>query len=165
MSFKRTIGGVALFGLLAVGSDRVHSQAGRFQIEEATIADVHRAIQEGQTTCRYIVQGYIARAKAYNGVSNYLVTKDGAPIPPPPGQVRAGAPLKFPTTTVTRSTLLPDFDQYTGPPIEFGRMEATASDPSVQQQYGMTVGIPERRPGERARHAQHPRRTVGHLQG
>ena len=27
-------------------------------------------------------------------------------------------------------------------PIEFGRMEATSSDPAVQQQYGMTVGIP-----------------------
>src|SRR5690606_29165532 len=26
--------------------------------------------------------------------------------------------------------------------IEFGRMQATASDPTVQQQYGMTVGIP-----------------------
>ena len=28
------------------------------------------------------------------------------------------------------------------PPIEFGRMEPTASDPAVQQQFGMTVGIP-----------------------
>ena len=36
----------------------------------------------------------------------------------------------------------PNFDQYVGPPIEFGRMEATASDPDVMQQYGMTVGIP-----------------------
>ncbi len=44
-------------------------------------------------------------------------------------------------------------------------MEATASDPDVQQQFGMIVGIPERRPGQRARHAQHPRRALGHLQG
>jgi Asp-tRNA(Asn)/Glu-tRNA(Gln) amidotransferase A subunit family amidase len=56
--------------------------------------------------------------------------------------VRAGAPLKFPTQTVKASTLLPDLDQYQGPPIEFGRMEPTASDSSVQQQYGMIVGIP-----------------------
>ncbi|MGH8565511.1 MAG: amidase family protein [Gammaproteobacteria bacterium] len=38
--------------------------------------------------------------------------------------------------------MLPNFDQYTGLPIEFGRMEPTASDPSVHQQYGMIVGIP-----------------------
>jgi amidase len=43
---------------------------------------------------------------------------------------------------VKASTLLPDLDQYQGPPLEFGRMEATASDPSVQQQYGMIVGLP-----------------------
>src|SRR6185437_6198534 len=29
-----------------------------------------------------------------------------------------------------------------GAPLEFGRMEPTASDPSVSQQYGMIVGIP-----------------------
>jgi amidase len=40
------------------------------------------------------------------------------------------------------SALLPDYGQYAGPPIELGRMEATASDPDVQQQYGMTVGTP-----------------------
>jgi Asp-tRNA(Asn)/Glu-tRNA(Gln) amidotransferase A subunit family amidase len=36
---------------------------------------------------------------------------------------------------------LPDLDKYRGPPLEFGRMEATASDPDVQQQYGMISGI------------------------
>jgi amidase len=113
-----------------------------FHLEEATIADVHRAIQQGQTTCQGIVQGYIDRAKAYNGVSNALLTEDGAPIPAAPGWVRGGAPIKFPTQTVKASTLLPDLDKYEGPPIEFGRMEPTASDPTVSQQYGMTVGIP-----------------------
>ena len=71
-----------------------------------------------------------------------MVTKDGAAIPSAPGVVRAGSPLKFPTQTVAISTLLPNFDQYAGPPIEFGRMEPTASDPTVQQQFGMTIGIP-----------------------
>ena len=56
--------------------------------------------------------------------------------------VRAGAPLRFPTQTVKASTILPDLDKYQGAPIEFGRMEPTASDPSVQQQFGMIVGIP-----------------------
>jgi Asp-tRNA(Asn)/Glu-tRNA(Gln) amidotransferase A subunit family amidase len=116
--------------------------AGTFQIEEATIAGVHRAIKQGQITCRQVVQAYFERAKAYNGVSNALLTADGATIPQAYGTVRAGAPLKFPTQTVKASTLLPDLDKYTGPPIEWGRMEATASDPSVQQQYGMLVGIP-----------------------
>jgi len=40
------------------------------------------------------------------------------------------------------STLLPDLEKYRGPPLEYGRMEPTASDPSVQQQMGMIVGIP-----------------------
>src|SRR5258705_5779322 len=115
---------------------------GGFRMGEATIAELQRASQQGRTTCQGVVQNYIERAKAYNGVSNALLTADGASIPPPPGQVRAGAPLKFPTETVKASTLLPDLDQYKGPPIEFGRMEATASDPSVQQQFGMTVCIP-----------------------
>ena len=37
---------------------------------------------------------------------------------------------------------LKDGDPKKTPPIEFGRMEPTASDPEVQQQYGMVVGIP-----------------------
>ncbi len=113
-----------------------------FHLVEATVADVHRAIQSGEITCRGLVRAYIDRAKAYNGVSDRLVTKEGAAIPPSPGAVRAGSPLKFPTETVALSTLVPDFNEYIGDPIEFGRMEATASDPSVQQQYGMTIGTP-----------------------
>lgn len=124
-------------------SQGVQTQGVLFQLEEATIADVHRAIQAGQLTCSGLVQAYIDRAKAYNGVSDRLVTRTGAPVPPAPGTVRAGSPLKFPTETVAISTLVPDFDQYAGPPIEFGRMEPTSSDPSVHQQYGMTVGTPD----------------------
>jgi hypothetical protein len=56
--------------------------------------------------------------------------------------VRALAPLRFPTETVKASTVLPDLHKYQGPPLEFGRMEATASDPAVPQQYGMIVGKP-----------------------
>src|SRR5438105_8125787 len=128
----------ALFAATQAG----YSQRFRFHLQEATIDDVHQAIREGQITCRGLVQLYINRAKAYNGVADELVTRDGAPIPPAPGVVRLGSPLKFPTATVAISSLLPDFDQYAGPPIEFGRMEPTASDPAVQQQYGMTIGMP-----------------------
>jgi amidase len=111
-----------------------------FVLEEATIGDLHAAIRAGQITCVEIVQHYIARARAYNGVCSLLITEDGAPVPEAAGAVRAGAPLSFPTETVNASTILPDLDRYKGPPLEFGRLEPTASDPSAQQQYGMIVG-------------------------
>src|ERR1700758_1800772 len=87
-----------------------YAQQFRFHLQEATIDDVHRAIREGQITCRGLVELYINRAKAYNGVPDELVTRDGAPIPSAPGVVRVGSPLKFPTATVAISTLLPNFD-------------------------------------------------------
>src|SRR5207245_9232857 len=59
------------------------------------------------------------------------------------GAGRAWGPLRFPTETVKASTVLPELHKYKGPAREFGRMEATASDPSEQQQYGMIVGKPQ----------------------
>jgi Asp-tRNA(Asn)/Glu-tRNA(Gln) amidotransferase A subunit family amidase len=114
-----------------------------FHLEEATIEELHAAIKAGQTTCVAIVQHYIDRVRAYNGVASALVSRDGAPVPTAPGAVRAQAPLRFPSATVKASSILPDLDQYTGPPLEYGRMEATASDPAVQQQFGMIVGLPD----------------------
>ena len=114
---------------------------GAFQVEEATIADIHRAIRQGETTCVQVVEAYVERARAYNGVCTQLVTADGGPVTPGPGAVRAGVPIQFPATTVPVREILPDYDDYRGPPIEFGRMEATRSDPTVQQQYGMVVGM------------------------
>jgi amidase len=114
----------------------------RFRLEEATIEELHAAIRSGQTTCVAIVQHYIERARAYNGVASALVTTDGAPVPDATGAVRAQAPLRFPTQTIKASAVLPDLDRYTGPPVEYGRMEATASDSTVQQQFGMIVGLP-----------------------
>jgi amidase len=113
-----------------------------FRLEEASIDEMHAAIRTGEITCVEIVQHYIDRARAYNGVASALVTEDGAPVPQVTGAVRAGAPLRFPSETVKASTLFPDLDKYKGKPLEYGRMEPTASDPSVQQQYGMIVGIP-----------------------
>ena len=113
-----------------------------FRVEEATIGGLHEAIRAGETTVVDVVQQYIARVRAFNGVASMLVTADGAAVAQATGAVRAKAPLKFPTQTVKASTVLPDLDKYKGPPLEFGRMEATASDPSVQQQFGMIVGIP-----------------------
>ncbi|HET6337470.1 MAG TPA: amidase family protein [Polyangiales bacterium] len=113
----------------------------KFELVEASIADVHRAIARGEVTCQQVVQGYIERAKAYNGTCTTLVTADGAPITPGPGQIRAGSPVTYPTQTVPIADVLPNFDKYTGIPMDLGRMETTISDPSVQQQAGMRVGI------------------------
>jgi amidase len=113
-----------------------------FRIEEATIDDLHRAIRAGETNCVAVVEQYLARARAYNGVASLLVTEDGASVPEAEGTVRAGAPLAFPTETVAASAIFPELDKYRGPPLEFGRMESTASDPFVEQQYGMIVGKP-----------------------
>src|SRR6185503_5134634 len=70
-----------------------------FEVEEATIASIHAAITSGQTTCRSVVQAYIDRAKAYNGVCTALLTSDGGDVAPTTGYVRAGAPIVFPTRT------------------------------------------------------------------
>jgi Asp-tRNA(Asn)/Glu-tRNA(Gln) amidotransferase A subunit family amidase len=113
-----------------------------FCLEEATIDELHAAITAGQTTCVAVVQHYIERACAYNGVPSLLVTADGAPVAEATGAVRAQAPLRFPTQTIKASTILPDLDKYIGTSLEFGRMEATASDPSVLQQFGMIAGFP-----------------------
>ncbi len=113
-----------------------------FVLEEATIDELHAAIKAGQTTCVDVVRHYLARVRAFNGTSNLLVTQDGAAIPEAKGFPRGGAPLKFPAETVKASDVLPDLDKYKGPPLEFGRMEATASNPEIAQQFGMTVGKP-----------------------
>ena len=113
-----------------------------FRLEEATIADMHAAIKTGQVTVVQIVQHYIDRARAYNGVSSMLVTESGEDVLAVPGTVRATAPIAFPTNTLKASELFPDLDKYEGTPLEYGRMETTASDPSVYQQYGMIVGVP-----------------------
>ena len=121
------------------GTDRPEG----FRIEEATIAEIHRAIQDGRTSCQGVVQAYVDRARAYNGACTRLVTLDGAPVAPASGPVRAGAAVSFPTSTVPVSSILPDFDRYAGMPLDLGRMEPTMSDPTVQAQYGMVAGVPD----------------------
>jgi Asp-tRNA(Asn)/Glu-tRNA(Gln) amidotransferase A subunit family amidase len=128
-------------GAPGAAASRVRPSA-RFSVEEATIAEVHRAIERGDTTCKAIVETYIARARAYNGVCVQLVTKDGATIAPVTGPVRAGTPLAFPTSTTAVSSVLPNVSEYAGTPLDLGRMEPTRSDAAVQQQYGMVTGVP-----------------------
>ena len=137
----RVLWWTALVSAFALAPGRAAAQ-GQFRLEEATIADVHNAIKSGQTTCQAIVQAYIERANAFNGTCTALVTADGAQIPAATGAIRAGAPISFPTRTVPVSSIFPNFAAYGGLPFELGRMEPTRSDPTVQQQVGMRVGIP-----------------------
>src|SRR6201987_4474380 len=113
-----------------------------FRLEEATIGEMQQAIKRGETTCVQIVQHYIDRVRTFNGVATLLVTEEGPPVADAEGALRGTQKLRFPTETVKATDILPDLDKYKGPPIEYGRMEATASDPSVQQQFGMIVGKP-----------------------
>ncbi len=124
-------------------ADKEDGEGGRFSLEEATIEELHRAIRAGETTCVATLRRYIERARAFNGVASLLVTPSGAPVGERKGAVRAGASLSFPSETIAASAILPDLDAYRGPPLEWGRMENTASDPEVFQQYGMIAGKPE----------------------
>ncbi len=112
-----------------------------FQLEEATIDDLHHAIKSGKTTVVAVVQHYIERVRQYNGVASALVTKDGEPVGEAKGMVRGQTPLQFPTETLKAADILPDLDKYQGLPLEFGRMEAAVSDPKAQHQFGMIAGI------------------------
>ena len=129
-----------LVGILAATASARPSAA--FEIEEATIPALHAAIRAGEITCKGVVEGYIARAKAYNGICTSLVTADGKNVPAAKGYVRAGAPLSYPTKTVAAAKVFPELAQYKGKPLDFGRMENTKSDPSAMHQMGMRVGIP-----------------------
>ena len=131
---------VALGSAWMMGTIAASAQ-GAFQIEEATIGGIQRAIRQGEATCVQVVEAYVERARAYNGVCTQLVTADGGRVAPGRGAVRAGVPIEFPSATVPVREILPDYDDYRGLPIELGRMEATRSDPGVEQQYGMVVGM------------------------
>src|SRR5262249_54732741 len=43
------------------------AQTAAFQVEEATIADIHRAMRAGQLTATQLVESYLKRINAYNG--------------------------------------------------------------------------------------------------
>jgi amidase len=57
--------GIAAASLLAIDANA--QPAWRFHLEEATIADVHRAIQARQITAEQLVSLYFKRIEAYNG--------------------------------------------------------------------------------------------------
>jgi hypothetical protein len=140
--------------LLALAPGLVFGQ-GQFHLQEATITDIHNAIQAGQITCQGLVQAYVNRAKAYNGMCTALVTEDGAPVPPAIGAVRAGSPVPYPPKTVPISGVLPNFDQYKFRPVQrtAHRIWKDGTD-DLRSERSTTVRHedwdPECRPAERA---------------
>ena len=136
----------------------------QFRLEEATISSLHDAIRSGQTTCVAVVEHYIARARAYNGVASMLVTADGASVPEAAGAVRAQAPLRFPTETIKASEVLPDLEKYRGAAARIRPHGADRVGPGRAATIWHALRHARCRAGQRARDAQHPRRTLGHLQ-
>ena len=70
----------------------MEDKSGAFRLEEASIEDLHAAIRAGRATCAQVVEAYLARIRAYNGVASMLVTEDGARIPEARGTMRGGSP-------------------------------------------------------------------------
>jgi len=114
-----------------------------FNVIETSISEFHKSIKNKNTSVSEVVQVYINRSRKYNGVASMLVTEDGRDASEVTGIVRSGIPLKFPIKTLEASKVLPDLDKYKGPPLEYGRMESTASNPKVYQQFGMIAGMPK----------------------
>jgi len=133
----------ATLGTAAFGAAYAQDESSPgFSVVEATIESTQAAITAGEVTCTQVVQQYIDRAAAYNGTCTALLTEDGAEIAESFGYVRAGEPISFPTQTVPASTVFPDLDRYEGLPLDYGRMELSASNPEVYTQAGMRVGMP-----------------------
>ncbi|MES2825300.1 MAG: amidase family protein [Pseudomonadota bacterium] len=141
-SIRRRLQNLAVWCLISSSVLAPQSySAGGFAVEEATIESIQTAIQTGQTSCKQVVQAYIARAKAYNGVCTALVTANGAKVKAVKGYVRAGSALVFPTKTVKATKVFPALNEYKGLPLDYGRMETTISDSSAFAQMGMRVGM------------------------
>src|SRR5215471_20022858 len=104
-----------------------------FRLEDATIDDLHAAIRAGEITCVQVVQRYLDRARAYNGVASVLVTEDGMPVDQARGVVRAGVPLAFPTETVAARTLFSDLTSTGGRPWRWGAMKARPRNRPVRR--------------------------------
>ena len=77
--FRWFLGRQMMPGILFVLAPGLALGQNQFHLQEATIGGIHNAIKEGQITCQGLVESYINRAKAYNGVCTQLVTRDGAP--------------------------------------------------------------------------------------
>ena len=160
MSFARIAGAVLMLSLVAVSGDRVHTQqpaVAAVPVSSSRGHDCRRAprYSGGPADVPGLVQAYVNRARAYNGTCNQLVTEDMAPKFLPNYAEYAAA--------VAATACCPPATRARHRPSNSGGWKPTASDPGVQQQFGMTVGIPDagqvraigmiNMRGERSRHA------------
>jgi hypothetical protein len=65
---RGTVAMLSLVFMLLALTPHAGAQSGRFHLEGATIAAVHRAIRAKQITATQLVQLYFKRIEAYNGV-------------------------------------------------------------------------------------------------
>src|SRR4249919_2513901 len=56
-----------VLAMLVAGVADAHAQARRFEVHEATIADIQRALRSKRITTVGVVEQYLRRIKAYNG--------------------------------------------------------------------------------------------------
>ena len=160
-TFRSLVASAALIWLGAAGAQ----PATPFRVEEASIADVHDAIRSGTTTCAEVVQGYIERARAYNGVCTTLVTPTarGRAARSRRGARRSAAALPH-ADTVAVTDLVPDFAELQRRCAGLRPHGADGVRPDGHATVRHGRRHPERRPGERARDAEHSRRALRHLQ-
>jgi amidase len=128
------IGVSGLISLSQASAQKAAKYDGKFQLEEATISQVHAAIKSGQITCQGLVEDYVKRARAYNGYGTRLVTEDMAPGRFPDYEQYKAA--------VAATADLPYSDPKKTVPMEWGRWEPSATDPTVKVQIGWIEGIP-----------------------
>lgn len=63
-----------LYGASAFLSCRLHAQLDNFDVREATIEGIHNALYGSLTSCRGVVESFIARIEAYNPALNAIIT-------------------------------------------------------------------------------------------
>lgn len=63
---RMALGASPWLGLAGTAGQLGAQQPGAFQVEEATIADIHAALRANQLTCRQLVSAYLARIAAYD---------------------------------------------------------------------------------------------------
>lgn len=53
-----------------------------FELQEATIADIHKVLKNGGLTCERLIELYLARVAKYSGPCAAYLEADGSPKPP-----------------------------------------------------------------------------------
>ena len=64
----RTAGNLVLLLFASLSFTRAQTAESRFEVVGTTITETQKAITEGRTTCRAIVESYLARIQAYDQV-------------------------------------------------------------------------------------------------